>query len=390
MARVTPEAVGRVLAPLGLVCRKLTHFADSLGVINPIFFVQAAPPSGEEKEEEAEEVVELVLRVSNPHPFWRGRKTEHEVAVMEFVRAHGRPDVLPVPRVIAYARDAAQSPLGTEFVLMEKAPGQNLRDLWPTLDAEAKRDYTVQLVQIMAELRRISAFLPNRGMGAFNREMELVELVQDGPLIGPFTSFADSVEHHLRWAMEKIGDTLASRQELVHELRELVPEWVDTVLARYRALASSCEAEEFGLCHNDLNFSNLLVDHERRKIVAVLDWEKSKSSVYDDELRGVEESVEDEEPTLAALHEAMAALGVSRPSGYDHRKALIKVQDHISWACFACVTWFLPREPDAKDLADEELDYFVAHAQDAKEALIAQLAAFKSTAPQSTMGNVVE
>jgi hypothetical protein len=78
-----------------------------------------------------------------------------------------------------------------------------------------------QLVQIMAELRRISAFLPNvrrvrfihsfcllelianraegqRGVGAFNREMELVELVQDGPLIGPFSSFADSVEHHLR------------------------------------------------------------------------------------------------------------------------------------------------------------------------------------------------
>ena len=129
MARVTPEAVGRVLAPLGLVCRKLTHFADSLGVINPIFFVQAAPPSGEEKEEEEDEVVELVLRVSNPHPFWRGRKTEHEVAVMEFVRVHGRPDVLPVPRVIAYASDAAQSPLGTEFVLMEKAPGQNLRDV---------------------------------------------------------------------------------------------------------------------------------------------------------------------------------------------------------------------------------------------------------------------
>jgi hypothetical protein len=98
--------------------------------------------------------------------------------------------------------------------------------LWPTLDAAAKRDYIVQLVQIMAELRRISAFLPNvrdapllasffspianrrrevqRGVGAFNREMELVELVQDGPLIGPFTSFADSVEHHLRtlcWTM---------------------------------------------------------------------------------------------------------------------------------------------------------------------------------------------
>jgi aminoglycoside phosphotransferase (APT) family kinase protein len=74
-------------------------------------------------------VVELVLRVSNPHPFWRGRKTEHEIAVMEFVRAHGRPDVLPVPRVIASSSDAAQWPLGAEFVLMEKVSGQNLRDV---------------------------------------------------------------------------------------------------------------------------------------------------------------------------------------------------------------------------------------------------------------------
>jgi hypothetical protein len=43
----------------------------------------------------------------------------------------------------------------------------------------------------------------------------------------------------------------------------------------------------------------------------------------------VEESVEDEEPALAALHEAMVSLGVSRPSGYDHRKALFKVQDQL-------------------------------------------------------------
>ncbi len=64
----------------------------------------------------------------------------------------------------------------------------------------------------------------------------------------------------------------------------------------------------------------------------------------------------------------------------------------ISWACFASVTWFLPREADAKDLADEELDYFVAHAQDAKDALVAQLAAFKSTStgPQPTKGDIVE
>jgi hypothetical protein len=131
MAKITPEAVDRVLAPLGLACRRLVHFAESQGVINPIFFIEAvsASTAASSSSSAADEVVELVLRVSNPHPYWSGRKTEHEVAVMEFVRTHGRPDVIPVPRVVASASQPARSPLGVEFVLMEKIRGQNLSDV---------------------------------------------------------------------------------------------------------------------------------------------------------------------------------------------------------------------------------------------------------------------
>jgi aminoglycoside phosphotransferase (APT) family kinase protein len=68
-------------------------------------------------------------------------------------------------------------------------------------------------------------------------------------------------------------------------LTELLPQYVSTVLARYRESEGS-QKEEFGLCHTDLNFSNVLVDSSTRKIVAVLDWEKAQCTLYDEEIRG--------------------------------------------------------------------------------------------------------
>jgi Ser/Thr protein kinase RdoA (MazF antagonist) len=93
------------------------------------------------------------------------------------------------------------------------------------------------------------------------------------------------------WASYYIKDTLASRPDLVQELRPLLTEYVNTVVALYRSSPAASQ-EELGLCHGDLNLSNLLVDHERRKIVAVLDWEKSRCTLFDDELRGGEHTHE--------------------------------------------------------------------------------------------------
>jgi aminoglycoside phosphotransferase (APT) family kinase protein len=123
LEKVVPEAVNRVLAPLGLQCRKLTRFTESQGVINPIFFVEAGATQTPDAS------VELVLRVTNPHMYWQRRKTAHEVAVMEFVRTHANPDLIPVPRVVAFSADASASPLGCEFVLMDKIKGENLGDV---------------------------------------------------------------------------------------------------------------------------------------------------------------------------------------------------------------------------------------------------------------------
>jgi aminoglycoside phosphotransferase (APT) family kinase protein len=69
------------------------------------------------------------------------------------------------------------------------------------------------------------------------------------------------------------------------QLPELLPQYVSTVLARYRK-SEAAQKEEFGICHCDLNLSNLLADSSTRKIVAVLDWEKAQCTLYDEEISG--------------------------------------------------------------------------------------------------------
>jgi hypothetical protein len=46
--------------------------------------------------------------------------------------------------------------------------------LWPKLDASEKREYIVQVVKIMAELRRISAFLPHVRHAAHSGALRVV------------------------------------------------------------------------------------------------------------------------------------------------------------------------------------------------------------------------
>ena len=144
LAGVTPERVGAVLEPLGLTLSSLapfvTPFADGDNVAgecsfepslvhgpvpqrrfanNAIFSVAAASSDSGEQQP-------LILRICNTHAWRRGRMTANEVASMRWAAAHGVPHV---PRVLAFSADAGESPLGCEFILMERLPGRPLRSL---------------------------------------------------------------------------------------------------------------------------------------------------------------------------------------------------------------------------------------------------------------------
>jgi hypothetical protein len=47
----------------------------------------------------------------------------------------------PVPKVLAWSSCRSENPAGAEYIVMEKAPGSSLAQLWPHLSNEQKNDY---------------------------------------------------------------------------------------------------------------------------------------------------------------------------------------------------------------------------------------------------------
>ncbi len=62
-----------------------------------------------------------MLRVTNPHPYWKVLKTEHEVTIVNYLFKNQT--IIKVPEIIAYSYNENTSPLKCEFILMKKVKG---------------------------------------------------------------------------------------------------------------------------------------------------------------------------------------------------------------------------------------------------------------------------
>ncbi|KAB8209366.1 kinase-like domain-containing protein [Aspergillus parasiticus] len=89
-----------------------------------------------------------------PHPIAGPRRyaTASEVATMDFARSVSR---IPTPRVFAWNTDV-NHPVGSEFIIMEEAPGVKLEDVWSDLDLEEKIVIMDDLVALEKRLLSIS------------------------------------------------------------------------------------------------------------------------------------------------------------------------------------------------------------------------------------------
>lgn len=58
--------------------------------------------------------------------------TASEVATIDFMRSLG----VPVPNILGWSARAESTPVGAEYILMEKAPGLRLDSLWEQMSPE--------------------------------------------------------------------------------------------------------------------------------------------------------------------------------------------------------------------------------------------------------------
>lgn len=95
------------------------------------------------------EPVEVVAKVPNRRAGPAHLTTASEVATLAFCR-----DILdmPVPKVIGWSSHANASPVGSEYILLERAKGVPLHSRWESLDLSEKVKFAEHLLSVQLKL----------------------------------------------------------------------------------------------------------------------------------------------------------------------------------------------------------------------------------------------
>jgi aminoglycoside phosphotransferase (APT) family kinase protein len=189
----------------------------------------------------------LTYRVTDGHSTWAVRRpplghvlpTAHDMAREYTVLSALAGTAVPVPRVVLLCAD--EQVLGAPFYVMEYVDGVVLRDPAETarLTPEMAADIGTRLVDVLADLHAVQP--AEVGLAEFGRP--------EGYLRRQVSRW------HKQWEWSKTRE-LPALEELAVGLADSVP---DSGLV--------------GIVHGDYRLDNVMVDHDLRRIVAVLDWE---------------------------------------------------------------------------------------------------------------------
>lgn len=90
---------------------------------------------------------EVIARIPTPVAGPAHYVTASEVATMEFMRDLG----VPVPKVLAWSSNA-ENEVGAEYIIMEKAQGIQLKEVWDVMPSTQKCRFLADLVSIEAKM----------------------------------------------------------------------------------------------------------------------------------------------------------------------------------------------------------------------------------------------
>ncbi|PVI05380.1 hypothetical protein DM02DRAFT_554611 [Periconia macrospinosa] len=118
---------------------------------------------------------QVVARVPNPNAGIPHFTTASEVATMDFVK-----DVLgtPLPKVLAWNSRAEDSPVGTEYIIMEKAPGIELEQVWPQMCVQDR----LSVVKKIASFQKAWTSVSFKQYGGLYYTKDLEDYHKDQPL----------------------------------------------------------------------------------------------------------------------------------------------------------------------------------------------------------------
>ncbi|OAL47543.1 kinase-like protein, partial [Pyrenochaeta sp. DS3sAY3a] len=175
----------------------------------------------------------------------------------QFLQKHNTKNIPLVKRMAEFKDESS----GHNFVVMSRAKGVQLEEVWYKLSVPEKRSYAQQMAAALKELRQFTAEFPQR--------------VDGSPLWDNVIGHCDSRKECIKigkTAEEWIGNIEEElREGIARQLKTKDKTLIDT---RFKEIKGNFpEQGPYVLTHADLNLSNILV-HEG-KIVAIIDWERA-------------------------------------------------------------------------------------------------------------------
>lgn len=241
-----------------------------------IYFL-TEPTNGDHDEKE------LVLRVSGPHI--PRIKTSNEVAIMRWVSKN---TTIPVPHVLSYDT-SVDNAIQHEYILLSRAPGDPLSEIYQSLDDAQISDIIDQLIDILVQLHAVEwkaiggLTFDHKGDITVGPVLEetfwhVPEIQRFWPpsetmatlnIEGPYPTYVDYISAHV----QKYIHAIRTHEKLAF-MRDTIPR-LEAFLGALVDHATELNNVKLRLAHKDLHFANILFDRESNKITAILDWEFS-------------------------------------------------------------------------------------------------------------------
>lgn len=84
-----------------------------------------------------------IARLPYPSTIPRRYGIASEVATMDFLRLHG----VPIPKIFDWS-SSSSNPAGTEYIVMEKVPGEELDKTWYTMTVKQRMAFMERLISV--------------------------------------------------------------------------------------------------------------------------------------------------------------------------------------------------------------------------------------------------
>ncbi|KAE8422868.1 kinase-like domain-containing protein [Aspergillus pseudocaelatus] len=215
---------------------------------------------------------EVVARLPNPNARPPVFTTASEVATMEYVR-----EILglPAPRVLRWSSDSS-NPVGSEYIIMEKAKGIPLGDTWYQLSTISKHKFIKQVVEL--EIKLAAKFCIGPVVDPILWSDERAELGLNRGSCKPSSSLIGTNER--TWAMQYAKPRMNyyrsnTNSEMPDEYIDLIEKYLLVVPHLTQCEPDCADLLQPMLWHNDLHLNSIYVDLNTETITDIIDWQST-------------------------------------------------------------------------------------------------------------------